>query len=358
VGRSSVLVLLVLAACGNDLRTAGDVPSADGGDTGVEAGAPRVDGGSSLPDDTAPDANAPAGTPVAEHGALHVASGKIVDAHGNPFAPRGMSLFWSQWGNTFWNASAIGSLRSDWHATVVRAAMGVESGGYLEDAARETGRVVTVVDAATAEGMYVLVDWHDHHADQHADAAKTFFGEMADRYKSSPNVVFEIWNEPVDVSWATVKTYATDVIGTIRAHGAQNLVIVGSPHWSQDVDVVATDPLSDGNVAYAIHFYANTPAHQAPLRAKADVALGKGLALFASEWGTCSSDGNGEVNPTESQLWLDYLKGHQIGWCNWSLFDKPEAASALVSGASTSGPWGDDALTASGKFVKAALAKE
>lgn len=342
-------------ACSSELGSPTSPNTAsDGGDAATLPSTTTPDGAAT---DTIDAASPPANTPVAAHGALHVAGGKIVDAQSTPIALRGMSLFWSQWGNAFWNAPVIGTLHTDWHATVVRAAMGVESGGYLEDATREKNRVITVVDAAIAEGIYVLVDWHDHNADQHEDAAKAFFAEMADRYGSSPNVVFEVWNEPVEVSWSTVKSYATDVVGVIRAHGATNLVVVGSPHWSQDVDIAASDPLADANVAYAIHFYANTPAHQAPLRAKADVALGKGVALFASEWGTVSSDGNGSVNESESQLWLDYLKGHQIGWCNWSLYDKPEAASALVQGASTSGPWNDDALTASGKFVKAALAK-
>lgn len=293
---------------------------------------------------------------MAEHGALHVAAGRIVDAKGDPFALRGMSLFWSQWGSAFWNASTVATLRSDWHATVVRAAMGIESGGYLEDPTREKKRVVTVVDAAIAQGMYVIIDWHDHNADQHTAAAKTFFAEMADTYKDSPNVVFEVWNEPIEASWQTVKTYATDVVATIRSRGANNLVIVGSPHWSQDVDLAAADPLTDTNVAYALHFYANSAAHQAPLRAKAEAARTKGIALFASEWGTCSSDGNGAVNAVESKAWLDYLKSHDIGWCNWSLFDKPEAASALVPGASTTGPWSSEWLTASGTFVKTELA--
>ena len=39
---------------------------------------------------------APAGSPVARHGALHVAGGRVVDSHGQPVTLRGMSLFWSQ----------------------------------------------------------------------------------------------------------------------------------------------------------------------------------------------------------------------------------------------------------------------
>lgn len=309
-------------------------------------------GGTTPPDD---DGGTQTGTPVAQHGALKVANGKIVGKNGERVVLSGMSLFWSQWGSAFWNPGAVKTLREGWGSTVVRAAMGIESGGYLEDATREKNRVITVVDAAIAQGMYVIVDWHDHNADQHLEQAKTFFSAMADAYGSSPNVIFEVWNEPIEVSWSTVKTYANTVTATIRARGAKNLVIVGSPHWSQDVDLAANDPVADTNTAYTIHFYANTAAHQAPLRTKAKAALDKGLALFATEWGTSSADGNGAVNEVESQAWLDFLKTHDISWCNWSLFDKPEAASALVPGASPTGPWEDTALTPSGRFVKAKL---
>lgn len=360
------LIALLTGACSSgsengDARNAGtsaepnsqpgtsDGPGGSGTGTGTSG-----DGGSSASDGSAPVT--PTGTgPVAQHGALHVSGGKIVGSNG-PVALRGMSFFWSQWSDAFWNASAVSLLANDWHASVVRAAMGVDSGGYIGNEARETARVRTVVDAAIAQGIYVVIDWHDHDANLHVESAKAFFREMATTYGQSPNVIFEVWNEPVEVPWTTVKSYAESVIPEIRAKGATNVVIVGSPHWSQDVDVAATDPLSDSNVAYSIHFYANTPAHQQPLRDKAALALDKGLALFATEWGTPSADGNGLVNEAESQAWLDFLRAHDVGWCNWSLFDKPEAASALVEGSSPTGPWPDASLTASGKFVKKALA--
>jgi aryl-phospho-beta-D-glucosidase BglC (GH1 family) len=31
---------------------------------------------------------------------------------------------------------------------------------------------------------------------------------MATKYGASPNVIFEIWNEPLGVSWESVKAYA------------------------------------------------------------------------------------------------------------------------------------------------------
>ena len=35
------------------------------------------------------------------------------------------------------------------------------------------------IDAAIARGVYCLVDWHDHHAEQHAEQACAFFAALA-----------------------------------------------------------------------------------------------------------------------------------------------------------------------------------
>lgn len=357
VAVAGALAFTTLPSCSSS--STGDPSASESGEgappaseTAGKGDVPAAPPSSSVP---SPPAPSPAGTPVATHGALHVAGTKIVDAQGAPVALRGMSLFWSQWGSAFWNASAVDTLATDWKVTVVRAAMGVDQGGYLQSAAAEKARVTTVVEAAIARGLYVIIDWHDHDAHLHLDAAKGFFDEMAGKYGASPNVLFEIWNEPIEVPWTTVKSYATTILSTIRGRGAKNVVIVGSPHWSQDVDAAAADPLADANTAYTLHFYANTPEHRAPLRAKATAAIAAGRALFVTEWGTSSADGNGAVNGGESRVWLDFLAAHDIGWCNWSLFDKPEAASALLPGASPTGPWADTALTPSGLFVKGAL---
>ncbi|RYZ60182.1 MAG: hypothetical protein EOP08_14850, partial [Proteobacteria bacterium] len=102
-----------------------------------------------------------------------------------------MSLFWSQWASPFYNAQVVHTLATDWGATVVRAAIGVESGGYLENPAAEMARLETIVDAAVAEGIYVIVDWHDHNAHQHTAQAQTFFGAVATKYGNVPNVILE-----------------------------------------------------------------------------------------------------------------------------------------------------------------------
>lgn len=293
-------------------------------------------------------------TSIQQHGALHIAGNQLVDQSNNAVQLKGMSLFWSQWSGQFYNSGVVGTLADDWHASVVRVPMGIEMGGYLDNPGAEKNRVQTMVNAAVNKGMYVIIDWHDHNATQHWAQSKQFFTEMAQLYKNTPNVLFEIYNEPVNVQWSQIKSYAQDVIGAIRGAGANNVVIVGTPNWSQDVDAAANDPINSySNVAYTLHFYASS--HKQWLRDKASYAMSKGLALVVTEWGTCDASGNGGLDLNESQTWINYLNQNHISFANWSLFDKDETASALYPGSSTSGGWADSSLTASGKFAKAKI---
>jgi endoglucanase len=294
-------------------------------------------------------------SPVKAYGRLHVCGTKICSQAGKPVQLRGMSLFWSNsgWGGEkYYDASVVDTLADTWHATVVRAAMGVqEAGGYLSAKSMNKARAKVVVDAAIARGMYVIVDWHSHALLK--EDAVAFFQEMATAYAASPNVIWEPFNEPTKQSWsAELKPYHEAVIAAIRKAGSPNLVVLGSPTWSQDVDVASTDPVTtDKNVAYTLHFYAGT--HRQWLRDKAERAMQRGLALFVTEWGTCDASGNGGIDPASSKLWTEWMDANLISSANWALNDKQETASALGRGARIAGPWTDAQLSESGRWVKA-----
>lgn len=295
-------------------------------------------------------------SPVSTHGRLQVSGNSIVGESGHPAQLRGMSMFWSQWMSKYWDADAVHWMGSDWGASVIRAAMGVdESDGYIHADNRTFNKnlVTTVVDASINAGIYVIIDWHSHHAEQYGDESKEFFGQMAHKYGHHPNVIFELFNEPTTQDWSTViKPYHEEVIAEIRKH-SNNLIILGSSTWSQDVDVACADRVQDDNVAYTLHFYAGS--HRQSLRDKAITALSDGCALFVTEWGTCGASGNGTLDFDETKLWTDFMDEHHISSANWAVSDKLESCSALAVNASVSGGWTPSAnadLTWSGLYVR------
>ena len=301
---------------------------------------------------SAADLSAPA-TPgiVSAHGRLHTAGNRIVGADGQPVSLAGVSFGWSQWqAARFYNAGVVNWLKQDWQAGIIRAALGIhaEPGSYLQDPDGNKTRLTAVIDAAIAADLYVIIDWHDHNAHRHTAPAVGFFQEMARRYGKYPHIIYEIYNEPEQVSWAKdVKPYAEQVVAAIRAIDPDNLIIVGSPHWSQDVDVAAADPIKDANIAYTLHFYAGT--HKQALRAKAVKAMELGAALFVSEWGTCRADGAGNIDVPSTQEWMTFMREHQLNHCNWAIYDKKETAAIVHRSASSKGGWKTTDLTRSGQ---------
>jgi endoglucanase len=291
------------------------------------------------------------------YGRLQVNGKNITDKNGNVVSLHGMSLFWSQWANasekfnktSFYNEKCVDWLYSDWKCTVVRAAMGIEGGGYLTNPEAEIEKVFIVIDAAIKNGIYVVVDWHDHNAEKHLDQAKVFFDIVSEKYGDYPNIIYEIYNEPLQISWSkVVKPYSIEVINTIRANDPDNLIIVGNPTWSQDVDIAAKDPIIDNNVTYALHFYTST--HKQWLRDKSVSAMNNGASLFISEFGTSEANGSGIIDWEETDRWINFIKQYRISTCNWSAFDKNETSAALKPGANPEGGWTEDELSESGKF--------
>jgi len=295
----------------------------------------------------------PGNGPVPYYGELKVSGNKIIGKRSQkPAQVRGMSLYWSVWGGEkYYNANAIKALKDTWKVEVVRAAMGVDvGGGYAEDPQAQMERVETVIQAAIDQEIYVIVDFHSHNAHNYASQAKAFFGAIAQKYGQHDNVIFEVFNEPLAISWNTIRSYAVDVIAEIRKN-SDNLVIVGTSNWSQDVDQVLTNKINDPNVAYTLHFYAGS--HGTDLRNKAKAALNGGVALFVTEWGTVNADGDGGVATTSSNEWMAFMDQYKLSWANWSLHDKVEGASALKNGTDINGAgWGSSSnQTASGQYV-------
>ena len=293
--------------------------------------------------------------PVKQFGQLQVKGTQLCNAKGNPVVLRGMSLGWHNWWPRFYNAGTINWLHRDWNATVVRAAMGVEpKGGYISDPTGSLQKVKAVVDAAIKEGIYVIIDWHSHNI--RLEEAKAFFTQMAKEYGKHPHIIYEIFNEPERQSWEEVKAYSEEVIKAIRSHDPDNIILVGSPHWDQDVHLAADAPLQGfSNLMYTLHFYAAT--HKQDLRNRASYALQKGLPLFISESAGMEASGNGALNEVEWTKWIEWAEHNKVSWVTWSVSDKNETCSVLNTTAASEGGWKEKDLKEAGVKARSLLKK-
>jgi endoglucanase len=284
--------------------------------------------------------------PVKEHGNLKVVGTQLTNQYNKAVVLRGMSFGWHNWWPRFYNKKSVNWLATDWKCNVVRAAMGIEpDGAYLANPKLAIEKIESVIEGAIESGIYVIVDWHSHNIN--TKEAKEFFTKIAEKYGKYPNLIYEIFNEPDEESWTDVKTYSEDLITTIRAIDPDNVILVGSPHWDQDIHIVAADPIKNAsNIMYTVHFYAAT--HKQFLRDRTAAAIEKGIPVFISESAGMEASGDGPINEVEWQSRINWCEERKVSWISWSVADKDETCSILNKSASSTGGWKESDLKLSG----------
>ncbi len=303
-------------------------------------------------------AEAEEGTPFDNHGKLTVEGTNIVDKNGNVYQLKGVSTHGMAWFPDYVNKDAFQTFRDDWDANIIRLAMyTAENGGYCEGGDKNNLKnlIDTGVNAATELGMYVIIDWHILHdltPQKYKEDAKAFFEEMSAKYKDYDNIIYEICNEPNGgTSWADVKSYAEEIIPIIRANDEDAIIIVGTPNWSQDVDIAADDPITGyDNIMYAVHFYAAT--HTDNIRNKVTTALDKGLPIIVSEFSICDASGNGAIDYNQADLWFDLINSNNMSYVGWNISNKDETSSLIKSSCTKLSGWTEDELSETGVWLR------
>jgi hypothetical protein len=270
-----------------------------------------------------------------------------------PIQLKGPSLFWS----TGDPAVLFDPITVEWFALnfnigVIRAPMaikyygenkepisasdgnqGVTSYGYLstgsENKVLTKNLIKKIVDAAIENDIYVIVDWHSHNAHSETSEAANFFKEMATEYKDVPNLIWEIYNEPVSASASQINSYAETVTSAIRGTGNENLVVVGTNFYSSKPNEQAQQGLHNKykNIAYTLHFYAAAD-HNGYMNNKAS-----GAPTFVTEWGATGANGDGGVSDASS--WRSWMDQNKVSGCMWFAGPDKQSSAMFPEGTNT-----------------------
>jgi endoglucanase len=147
------------------------------------------------------------------------------------------------------------------------------------------------IDYATSKNMYAIIDLHQiddtNSANNSGAAATSFWTDIAPQFKDYTNVIYELYNEPINSSmpWATFKTQVQTWIDTVRAAAPNNLIIVPSMSWDQHPGDAASSPPSGTNLVYTAHIYPNNWGASFQKQLATAVAV---APVFITEWGYSS----------------------------------------------------------------------
>jgi hypothetical protein len=171
-------------------------------------------------------------------------------------------------------------------------------------------KVDQFVQSATQRGL--VIELTNSYTDD-LSLVDTLNQQLATQYKNTPNVWIEPYNEPHggDQSWADWQKEETRWVETIRKAGFANPIVVNTPQWSNDISQIPQYHLSDDNVIYAWHRYANGEAFNRSKEnaAWADASLSSRFAIVGDELGAYNGD-PGTVNLQWNRDILDYA----VGW--------------------------------------------
>ena len=292
-----------------------------------------------------------AATPLEKWGRLKVSGRNIVSENGKKVQLKGASTHGIAWFPQYVNKACFQSFKKMGVNTIRLALYSDPGAGYSKSLYLKVDEGIRY---ATELGMYVILDWHilnDGNPKTHQKEALKFFTRYAKKYGKQKNILYEICNEPNgDVTWKRdIKPYANKVINRIRKYDKKNIVVVGTPTWSQDVDIVAGSPLKQKNVVYALHFYAAT--HTDFLRDKVRKAYEAGLPMLVSEFSICDASGNGCIDKKSATKWMNLLKKYKIGHVAWNISNKNETSALIKSSCQKTGGITKSNLSKSGKWI-------
>ena len=330
------------------------------GDGGVAGSLPGQSGGAadgSAPDGGTSGGGAGDGGHRFAPGGYYVAGNTIYDEAGRPHRFHGVdrtSLEWSVSGQYL--AASDYALIASWKANAVRIPLNQDfwlSASPIYDPGY-AGVIDQQVTNARAAGLDVILDLHWSDKGQigaastatlgtlpgqqrMADAnSVTLWREVATKYAGNGHVIFELYNEPHDIPWSVWldggDTGANGAGGatftavgmqklydTVRATGAQNLVLIGGVDWAYDLSGVPANRVAGYNIGYVSHVYHHNTGHDAADWPASWGFLAATDPIVLTEFGPFSNQSS-EVNCGLDYVTtlLDFADSKSVSWTSWA----------------------------------------
>jgi hypothetical protein len=361
------VVFALVVGCGtNDGKSAstggagGSVMTGGGGSGGASPTASG--GGGSFPDQDASDGatacpSPPTGAKAAPCG-YYVEGNKVRSVFGaSEHLFHGVarpSLEWSAFGEAVGPADA--DVMKTWKVNTVRFALnqGYWLPGTTNYVASYKNRIDVVIGTYEARGFDVILDLHwnasppagsNSSGQQNGPDARsvTFWSEIAAAYKNDGHVLFELYNEPHDLSDDAWYSGMSGLYNAVRSAGADNLVIIGGLDWAYDLTVMNRRPITGYNIMLASHPYQD----KQDMAGKVDVLAARYPIIFTEFGDRSGSCSTGTVTNV-----INHANQMGYSWTAWAWY--PQTGTSACTFPSLISDW-NGTPTAQGTVARTAL---
>jgi endoglucanase len=292
------------------------------------------------------------------HGRLRTRAGDFRlygEKSGQLAAPAGFSLDILKLRPEVYTAQTVHNLHTQYNAQLIRIAMdGFDQTGPTYNSDAYKNAISTVIDAAIAEGIYVVVSWEDLAFAQAGLSSGTrvsvetgFFNWLSQKYKNSPNLIYEIWSVPgYNLTWSEhIRPPCVAIINAIRQVDPINLIICPTPTFDTDFAAAAASPIPDVNLAYALQYFTFFKASSLFMNPPY-----YGMPIFISGW-------SANLRDDYLNSFTSWLSSNPLPIAAWSIGTANDIGAQFEMGSFTrentnfTGPWVDTELTTSGSII-------
>ena len=199
--------------------------------------------------------------------------------------------------------------------------------GYVDSIAETRAHIEEIVSYCVELGLYVILDWHMHATNSYADMYETeaidFFTYYSDKYKDTPNVFYELANEPYSITATELITFISKVRPVILANNPTAIMLCGNA--KEGIETFYTKLVAAGytDIFVCPHSYGES------VKVQYSKWFNNGYPLFVSEWGNSNGYGDGEGNDAATTDLLEWLHETGVGTCFWKYTDQTMTTSIL-----------------------------
>ena len=218
--------------------------------------------------------------------------------------------------------NGVNCIRASVYLTAVQFAHsdGRTALGWLTDSAKLKPIIENLVDVATDNGLYVILDWHSYHAidggdvTQYQTQQEAFFSYFSTLYADYDNILYELHNEPYQNTAQQLLPSVQSCSSIIRANNPDAIILCGNGLDGAITMNTLFNTQNDLDIFISVHLYTGDQA----ITTVSNV-VDAGVPVFVSEWGNSSLSGTDYPNDARAIEFFNYLHQNGISYCLWKM---------------------------------------